>query len=157
MTIIEDSRQKAGKHTIKQEYFVANGVEVVRCKLPYGDYALTPTIAIDTKENMDEIAGNIGGSAAEHQRFKRECVRARDAGCKLIFLIENECGIESINDVHLWKNPRSVYSDRCIQGDRLEKAMRTMSDRYGCEFHFCRPEEAGKRIMELLGGDAPNG
>ena len=124
---------------------------VERCKLPFGDYALPPTIAVDTKNSMDEIAGNIGGSSAEHQRFKRECIRARDAGCHLIFLVENECNIHSIDDVHNWINPRCIYSDRAITGERLEKAMKTMSERYGCEFQFCEPEEAGARILELLG------
>ena len=152
MTLIEDTRQQAGKHLIKQQYFADNGVEVVRCMLPFGDYALPPSLAIDTKNSMDEIAGNIGGSSEEHQRFKRECIRAKEAGCHLIFLVENECGISSIDEVHLWNNPRSIYSDRAITGARLEKAMKTMSERYGCEFRFCKPEEAGQIIMTLLEG-----
>ena len=151
ITIIEDSRQQEGKHELKRAYFLRNNIEVVRSKLPFGDYALPPSVAIDTKANMDEIAGNIGGSSKEHQRFKRECIAARDAGCHLIFLIENECGIRCVDDVHIWNNPRAIYSDKCITGARLEKAMKTMSERYGCEFQFCNPEEAGERIMELLG------
>ena len=152
ITLIEDSRQQAGKHAVKQQYFEGEGVEILRCKLPFGDYAFPAAIAVDTKNSMDEIAGNIGGGREEHQRFKRECIRARDAGCKLVFLIENTCGIRTVDDVHKWKNPRSVYSTKCIQGDRLEKAMKTMSERYGCEFQFCAPEESGARILEILGG-----
>lgn len=151
MTLIEDTRQQAGKHEAKHRSFSERGVEVVRCMLPFGDYAATPTVAVDTKNSMDEIAGNIGGGSAEHQRFKRECIRARDAGCHLIFLVENDCGIQSIDEVHTWNNPRSVYSPKAITGQRLEKAMKTMSERYGCEFRFCNPEEAGEMILELLG------
>ena len=55
MTIIEDTRQKAGKHDIKHECFEKAGVSVVRCMLPFGDYAPVPPISIDTKEN---ITGN---------------------------------------------------------------------------------------------------
>ena len=39
MHIQEDSRQQAGKHDIKHLSFKNAGVEVVRCKLPWGDYA----------------------------------------------------------------------------------------------------------------------
>jgi ribosome-associated protein len=148
MTIIEDTRQKKGEHEIKHRCFDGYGVELIRNKLPFGDYAKVPTIAIDTKANMDEIAGNICGS--EHQRFKRECVRAKKAGCKLIFLIENTLGITSIDEVHNWINPRCIYNPKCVQGAQLEKAMKTMSERYGCEFYFCTPEESARRILELL-------
>ena len=60
-TIIEDSRQQAGKHNIKHDWFSRHAVELVRCKLPFGDYAPVPPVSIDTKNSMDEIAGNICG------------------------------------------------------------------------------------------------
>ena len=75
MTIIEDTRQKAGKHDIKHECFEKAGVSVVRCMLPFGDYAPVPPISIDTKENIDEIAANICGK--EHTRFINECKKAK--------------------------------------------------------------------------------
>ena len=150
MVIIEDTRQQKGKHETKHKWFDQNNVELLRCKLPFGDYAPPPRVAVDTKKDMEEIAGNICGSKAEHQRFKREVIAARDAGCKLYFLIENETGISSIDDVHKWINPRAVYYPDCVQGARLEKAMKTMRDRYGCEFLFCRPEESGEIITKIL-------
>lgn len=150
MQLIEDTRQKIGEHEIKHKWFSENGIELIRNKLPFGDYAKVPSIAVDTKANMDEIAANICGK--EHERFKRECVRARDAGCKLIFLIENDVGITSIDEVHKWINPRTVYNPKCVQGDRLERAMKTMSSRYGCMFYFCKPEDSAKTILKLLEG-----
>lgn len=150
MYIIEDTGQKAGQHEIKNNGFQSMGITVIRNKLPFGDYALPPKIAIDTKRDMEEIAGNICGPKAEHQRFKRECVKARDAGCKLVFLIENNDGISNINEVHTWINPRCIFSPNCVQGDRLEKAMKTMSERYGCEFLFCKPEDAAETIQKIL-------
>ena len=75
MHIQEDSRQQAGKHDIKHLSFKNAGVEVVRCKLPWGDYALPPSISVDTKANMDEIAANICGK--EHTRFINECKAAK--------------------------------------------------------------------------------
>lgn len=148
--IQEDTRQKKGKHDLKHAWFDDNGVELVRCKLPFGDYAPVPPVSIDTKENMDEIAQNICGGKGEHQRFIRECKAAKAAGCHLIILVENELGITDISQVHIWNNPRSCYSPRCVQGGRLQKAMETISERYGVEFQFCAPEEAGEIITRTI-------
>lgn len=148
MVIQEDTRQQAGKHDIKHAYFADHGVDLVRCKLPFGDYAPIPPVSIDTKNSMDEIAGNICGK--EHRRFINECRAAKEAGCKLIILVENTVGISDISQVHTWINPRVIYSDKCVQGPRIQKAMETISERYGVRFMFCQPEEAGKKIKELL-------
>lgn len=148
MVIIEDTRQQSGKHDIKHNWFMTHDISLIRSKLPFGDYAPVPKISIDTKRNMDEIAGNICG--AEHKRFINECKAAKNAGCKLIILIENEDNISDISQVHTWINPRSVYSDKCVQGARLQKAMETIQERYGVSFQFCNPEESAQRIMELL-------
>lgn len=147
MTIIEDTRQKPGEHTIKADGFNERGILVIRCKLPFGDYANVPTVAVDTKRDMDEIAGNIG---SDHRRFAAECKAAQEAGCKLYFLIENRYGIRTVDDVHLWVNPRLIYSPKAITGDRLERAMKTMQERYGCVFLFCEPEQAAGIIQTLL-------
>lgn len=148
ITLIEDSRQQTGKHDIKHLSFKNAGVEVVRCKLPFGDYAAPPAISVDTKANMDEIAANICGK--EHTRFINECKAAKAAGCQLVILVENDLGISCLSEVHNWINPRVVYSPNCVQGPRLQKAMQTISERYGVRFEFCTPEEAGSRIVELL-------
>lgn len=147
-TITEDTRQQKGMHDLKHEFFQKMGVKVVRSKLPFGDYAPVPPVSIDTKRDMDEIASNICGT--EHKRFINECKAARDAGCQLIILVENRCGINSICDVHKWVNPRIIYSEKCVQGDRLQKAMETISERYGVEFRFCTPEDAGRIILEIM-------
>lgn len=148
MIIVEDSRQKKGMHELKHAHFEEMGVRLIRNMLPFGDYAMPPSISIDTKANMDEIASNIG---TDHRRFKNECVAAKEAGCQLIILVENTNGIASVNDVHKWINPELVYHPRAITGERLQKAMITMSERYGVRFEFCKPEEAAERIIELLG------
>lgn len=135
-------------HELKHKHFEEMGVELVRNMLPFGDYALPPSVSVDTKADMAEIASNIG---SDHKRFKRECIAAKEAGCQLIILVENDDGIRSVNDVHTWINPEIIYRPRAITGERLEKAMKTMSERYGVRFEFCEPEEAAGRIIELLG------
>lgn len=146
--IIEDTRQKAEKHKTKHEYFDSVSANIIRCKLPFGDYSLPPRVAIDTKENMDEICNNICGK--EHKRFVNECKAAQEAGCQLIILVENECGISTLSEVHTWINPRVIYSPKCPQGEQLQRAMETMQDRYGVMFLFCKPEESGRKILALL-------
>ena len=152
MKFIEDTRQKPEKHLAKNDWWREHGDSVLRCKIPFGDYCLPPKISVDTKADMAEIATNIGGSTAEHNRFREECKLAREYGCKLIFLIENDEGIRSIEDVGAWKNPRRFESPKAIDGSRLSKAMATMQERYGCEFRFCAPEDAGRIIVEILEG-----
>lgn len=148
MIIIEDTRQQKGKHELKHSHFDEMGVRLIRNMLPFGDYAKPPTISVDTKASVYEIANNIG---SDHKRFKNECIAARDAGCQLIILVENTEGITCVNDVREWVNPDAVYRPRAITGERLAKAMQTMSERYGVRFEFCDPKDAAKRIMELLG------
>ena len=148
MIIQEDTRQQAGKHDKKHIWFEEHDVQIVRSKLPFGDYALVPTIAVDTKKDMDEIAANICGR--EHTRFINECKAAKAAGCALVILVENEVGISDISHVHRWINPRVIYSDKCVQGDRLQKAMETISERYGVTFLFCKPEDSAEIITEIL-------
>ena len=38
-------------------------------------------------------------------------------------------------------------------GTILAKAMLTMQLKYGVEFVFCRPEDAGAKVLELLGAN----
>ena len=148
MYIQEDTRQKEDKHNIKHDCFANMSVSLVRCKLPFGDYAPIPPVSIDTKENMDEIANNICGK--EHKRFINECKNAKEAGCKLYILVENTLGITDLSQVHIWNNPRAIYSANCVQGPRLLKAMETISERYGVTFMFCEPTDAAKIIMEII-------
>ena len=150
MNIIEDTRQQKNKHEQKHTVFEAHGDKLTRCALPVGDYVLYPTVSVDTKASMNEIANNIGGTKEEHERFRRELIKARDNGCHLYVLVENDEGIHNLNDVRRWVNPRLIDNPRAITGDRLAKAMATMQERYGVTFCFCSPENAGEAIRYLL-------
>jgi len=148
MWIIEDTRQQAGKHKKKHDWWTSNGDELIRCKLPFGDYALPPKISVDTKANLTEIATNMCGAYKERRRFKDECVYAQQCGCKLVFLIE--CNKASVDD--LFGIDIMLGNGRFIKGDQLAIAMMTMASRYGCEFQFAKPSESARRINEILNG-----
>ena len=149
MILLEDTRQQANKHRLKHEYWSSHGIEIVRTKLLVGDYMVFGgTICVDTKMSVEEIAQNIGGR--EHARFREECKLAKRIGATLIILVENTEGFRSVEDVTAWVNPNINKTSRSIEGPRLAKAMRTMSERYGVQFLFCTPEESGGMVLELL-------
>ena len=146
-TLLEDTRQKAIKHENKHRYFAAESIDVIRCALPFGDYAPPPKVAVDTKQDITEIAYNMCSSAKEKTRFRKECIRAQDAGCKLIFLIEDK-NYTQIND--LYGTKIYLHNGQVVSGDQLALAMHVMTERYGCEYRFCKPDDAGMVITQLL-------
>lgn len=149
MVILEDTRQQAGKHDLKHAYWHEHGVSIERTKLPVGDYAVWGgSVSVDTKQDVEEIAANIGGK--EHARFREECKLAKRLGAVLVVLVENRDGFTCVDDVTAWVNPNPHKTARSIEGPRLAKAMRTMSERYGVRFEFCTPEESGRRVLEIL-------
>lgn len=156
IVLIEDTRQQASKHIAKHQTFERMGVTLVRSKLAHGDYALPPKVSVDTKQSIIELAADIDN---DHARFKRECEGARDAGTQLVVLVENTCGVDSIESLAEWVEPvasfkRRKYAKRRIYGSRLAKACLTMEKRYGVRFEFCTPFESAERVLELLkGGD----
>lgn len=166
MIILEDTRQQAEKHKLKHLWFEANEIEVRRTKLYVGDYTMpvSQQICIDSKFSISELAQD---ECSQHDRFKAELERAKESGIKLYILVENESftlkgGVESpyiskLEDLHKWVNPRlwirkngkQAYP-KAIRGQQLMKICMTQEKKYGCEFIFCRPKDAGQRIIELL-------
>ena len=147
MLIIEDTRQKDGKHQQKHIGFEDLGVDLLRCKLPFGDYALPPAVSVDTKENLEEIAGNLCGSMKERDRFIRECKAAAAAGCQLVIMVETEHdgSLLDLGDIR-------IGSGKVVTGLQLYRAMTAVSGRYGVRFVLVRPEDAAKEIMRILHG-----
>lgn len=150
MLLFEDTRQQAGKHEAKHRAFSEMGVEVFRSKLAFGDYCLPPSIAVDTKASIMEIAGNLCGSQKETARVREEMKLARACGAVLIFLIE--VGKYKTTADLIGESFR-LKSGKVVEGIQLYRAMETCAARYGCRFEFCLPSEAGRKVMELLRGD----
>lgn len=158
MAVVIDSRQQKGKHNHKHEYFEAQGVNTVVCALPFGDYALPPSVSVDTKKDIYELAQNI---QHEHKRFRAELEKAQSMGCVLIVLVENEDGVTDLETLAAWReslrhyNMRKAKSGnmyaRRVEGMTLAKACATMQKKYGVQFLFCSPDQAGPKILELLG------
>ena len=150
MILIEDSKQKKEHHVIKNEAWSQSGITVMRCNMLVGDYCIPPSVVVDTKKNMQEIANNIGSD--DHVRFKNSCMLAQKMGTQLYVLVENEEGIVDVSQVHKWINPDCIYRPKAIQGERLQKAMMTMQERYGVIFRFCHPNDSADIILKILTG-----
>ena len=152
MRIIVDTREKPRAIVRIMNTFDAEGVEVVRRALPFGDYLNPdcPGIVIDRKQNLLEVAGNL---VQQRARFLREVERANRAGARLIVLVEHSNRIRSIEDVIRWNNPRLKVSPLAVDGARLFRIMHATANRYGFEWAFCDKVHTGKVIIELLGSE----
>lgn len=195
MTLLEDKAQQEGKHIKKNRYWQSQGIDVVRVPLPVGDYVLmndkihdvldrksargiepkkidflgTYNVCCDSKFSIQELVSDICGK--QHERFRDECILARNNGIKLIILVENDPEIvydrngkfimnqtiTDLKDLHRWTNPRlwifrsgkQAYP-RATKGLSLMKACYSMQEKYGCRFVFCSSKDAGSKIIELL-------
>ena len=149
MTIQIDTREHKWELARIQRQLTELGAKTFVSKLYVGDYQSldNPRLVIDRKKNLLELCGNVG---QQHERFRREIVRGRDAGIQLIILCE-EAGISRLEDVYFWENPRKKKSPKAISGQSLYRSLLTIRDKYNVKFEFCHKSETGKRIMELLG------
>lgn len=168
MMIQCDSREgKSQLHRIETQ-FDQHGVNHFVSKLYVGDYMSydNPRLVIDRKQNLAELCGNV---CQQHKRFRDELLRAQENGIKLIILCEHGGQVKSLEDVHKWQNPRRKqriynptvgrwveYETNAMTGEKLQKVLTTMQEKYGCEFLFCSKENTGRRIIEILSGGLDN-
>jgi hypothetical protein len=155
MTIQIDTREKPRAIQRILKDFKQNDVQFFKSKLYVGDYANPKKfgVVVDRKQNLSEICGNVGSSAAEHKRFRDEIVRANEIGVKVIVLIEHGGGFKNLEDIQLWDNPRLKDHPTATTGPKLYKILRTMCDRYDMEVRFCEKADTGKAIREILADD----
>jgi hypothetical protein len=149
MVIVEDTRNPVEKHANIHAQIEGMGHKIIRCRLLVGDYALSTSqaICIDTKADLQEVAGNI---CQQHERFRAECIRAQEAEVRLIILVEHGATIDSIDAVRRWTNPRLRKSPKAITGPRMAAVMESIAVRYGVEWKFCSKAQTGRRIIEIL-------
>lgn len=164
MDIQIDSREKARAIRNIIKTFDESGVNHFSSKLLVGDYMNldNPRLIIDRKQNLQELCGNV---CQQHERFKRELIKAMEANIKLIILVEHGPDIKNIEDVYFWQNPRKhevrwrvvdgkrekyVVSAKAVDGNQLYKSLCTIRDRYNVRFEFCQKKDTGRKVIELL-------
>ena len=147
MVLIEDTRNKEGKHANVHRYCEKHGIEIVRQCLEVGDYMLPDgKISIDTKEHLQEVASNLL-NRRDSSRFWREVRKSRELGIKLVVLCEHGGQVKTINDVVKW---RSKFNQ--VTGRRLVDEMIRLEMSYGVRWVFCDKRSTGRLIMEILEG-----
>ena len=170
MVFIHDTRDVKGKHKILEEWMAREGHTLIRSKMYVGDIALLhdQSRCIDLKSlGLAEVYSNI---VQAHNRFRDECVRAKEAGIELIVLVEDKT-VRNIDEVHLWQNPQQAvwekkkamhkwYEDHGkhpdplpkppVSSERLAGMMKAMTEKYGVEWFFCHPLRVGEFVYRLL-------
>lgn len=151
--ILTDTRQQKEKHILKE--FDNQGILHIRTGLPSADYMalryddekgfyLDYGVLIDTKKDIEEIAGNLCNSQS-HERIKREIFKGQELGAKEFIFLINGGKIKTINDLKEWTSNKTK-----VKGETLLKIMCTMKQRYGIRFIICKKADMGKKIIELL-------
>lgn len=133
------------------------------------DFLGTYKVTVDTKKDISEISDNVCGKG--HARFRDECILAQNNNIKLYTLVENREGIADLQDLFSYTSERrkrwfqirnahqkgkmlsyKISKIPPVSGEQLAKSMLTMQEKYGVTFLFCTPEEAGRKVIELLEG-----
>ena len=150
MTIIEDTRQQAGKHEKIHKYFEENNIKLIRSKLLVGDYARIDnmSVVIDTKKDLLELFGNL---TKDHARVREDYITAKEAGVQLIILVENENNIKNLDDLKGEVEVKTKKFTKILNGDTLRKIAKTMQEKYAVQFLFTTPEKCPEKILEILG------
>lgn len=168
MVIQIDSREKARAITKIVETFNQNNIKHPVSKLMVGDYMNydNPRLIIDRKQNLSELCSNV---CRDHERFRKELIRANENGIQMIFLIEHGKGVERLEDVIWWENPRrwkrrknpetgkwEEIETKAMTGETLYKILCTQERKYGCRFLFCEKKNTGAEIIRILseGGES---
>ncbi len=167
MIIQVDSREKARAIQQILAEFDRQGIKHPVSKLWIGDYMNydNPRLIVDRKQSLLEVCSNV---TQDHDRFRREMQRAKENGIKIIFLVEHGDGIECLEDIIWWENPRrhkrrkvdgrwQTVETKATTGEILYNILTTIQQKYGCEFRFCDKSETGKKIVEILGGELIDG
>lgn len=161
MIIQIDSREKARAIKNIVAEFDRQGITHPVSKLMVGDYMNydNPRLIIDRKQNLSELCSNV---CQDHDRFRRELVMAQKNEIQLVFLVEHGKGIENLQDVIWWDNPRrfkriknksgrwETVETKAMQGETLYKILCTQERKYGCCFLFCDKKDTGKEIIRIL-------
>lgn len=162
MIIQIDSREKAKAITKIIEEFDRHGIKHPVSKLMVGDYMSydNPRLVIDRKQNLSELCSNV---CQDHERFRRELIRAQENDIKIVFLVEHGHGIKCLDDVVWWDNPRRWkrkkdlasgqwvdQETKAMLGESLYKVLKTQERKYGCKFLFCEKKDTGAEIIRIL-------
>lgn len=144
MIILQDHREKVGKHRLVESYLKQQGYTLHRVRLNVGDYMFpNGKVSIDVKQNIEEMAIDLHRDKLALNKKYKKCFHDE---IQLVVLVE-----EYIKDIDTLKNWQSSYSK--INGRYTLELMRTIKLSYGVRFEFVDKRNAPKRLLEILKGE----
>lgn len=115
--------------------------DVGRSILQKIDLIGTYDVAVDTKQNLDEVVRTVGGLADE--RIDQQAIRARNSNTRLYIVVEQD-NINNIQDVESYcRDNKYNYTAFIKKIDSLEK-------KYGLKFCMCPAGYAPLLTIALL-------
>lgn len=156
LIIVQDAREKRGKHNNILNYCKKINLPIVRKMLNVGDYRLANideqgniafinNISVDIKGigGLAELANDLYRDKLAFNKKYKKCLKD---GIKLIVLVEEP--IKSKEDLVKWESPHGK-----INGRLLLDLMRRVELSYGIKFYFCDKKDTGKYLVKLLSED----
>ncbi len=156
MILIQDQREKRGKHDNIEHYCRKISLPIIRKRLDVGDYMLADydsnggivfrgNISVDIKGGgLLELANDL---YRDKKQFNKKYKKCYYNNIHLIVLIE-ENNIKSIDDLIEWKDERTRITGRYIYD-----LMKTLELSYGVKFVFCEKSKCGEKLIKILIGE----
>lgn len=147
MVVLVDTREQPTAAFHKRMELLPCGHE--RQKLDFGDYSckicllngdwiyLDKYVSIERKMNLDELCQCFTNG---RERFKREFLRAKEAGAKTFLLVENGSWENLLNGKY-----RSRFNPNAFSASIL-----LWCSRYNIQLEFCKAETTSSMIYKLL-------
>lgn len=163
--LVCDTRQHDGKHGHVDGWLAAHGVPFAYRKVDFGDYIRDDdmsNISVDTKKDVQELAGNVG---RDHARLVREIERANAAGWRLWFVVEEHPEYNDRRKLATWVSRVCRSCRRCdpleskcrvrrfkpMNGPTLAKIVARLESDHAARFLFCDRKDTARVICDLLG------
>lgn len=152
--MIIDTREKPKAIQKIIDYFEHHNIKYMSSKMLFGDYMdyNQPNLVIDRKQNIAELAKNC---TVEHERFKRELERAREANATLVILVEQNTYIDRgehirvkrIEDLLRWSNQHTI-----VTGEKIFRVLVSWMNKYPLRVEFCSKQSTGYMITKIIYG-----
>ena len=155
-TILYDTREQKNQHIL--DFLDKNKIRYKKKKIDEGDYTaiiaaredmgisrdLYFNIAIERKNSVDELAGNLSAKQEDYRdnpRLIRELARAREKDIMIFLIVEDKNGKEKIET----EDYRSHIGAKALQG-----RIKSMEINYLKGLKFLDKSESAREIVNIL-------
>ena len=145
LIILQDHREKKGKHDLVEQYLKQKGITLHRVRLNVGDYMFpNGEVSVDLKSGgLEELANDLYTDKLAFNKKYKKCLKD---GIKLIVLVEEK--VNNLNELVAWKSKHSR-----INGRLLLDMIHTIQVSYGVKFVFCDKNDTPIKLLQLLGAN----